>query len=105
MGGAPAVPRVVRVDRQNFTVVHFAVRHEGYDRTRLKEFLENLVVTQLQRIDGVQAAWTFGGPRRQIQVNVDRDKLVAHGLKIQQIRKAIDDSNISRTGGHLINHQ
>lgn len=105
MGGVPVVPRVVRVDRQNVPVVHFAVRHEGYDRTRLKEFLENLVVTQLQRIDGVQAAWTFGGPSRQIQVNVDRDKLVAHGLQIQQIRKAIDDSNISRSGGNLINHQ
>lgn len=104
MDGAPTVPRVVRVDRQNVPVVHFAVRHKGYDRTRLKEFLENLVVTQFQRIDGVQAAWTFGGPTRQIQVIVDRDKLAAHGLKIQQLRKAIDDSNISRAGGHLINN-
>lgn len=102
LGSAPTVPRVVRVDRQNVPVVQFAVKREEYDRTKLKEFLENLVITHFQRIDSVQAAWTFGGPSREIQVIVDRDKLAAHGLSIRQIRKAIDQSNISRSGGSLI---
>lgn len=102
MGGAPTVPRVIRVDKQNLAVVHFAVTREGSDRSQLKEFLDNLVVTQFNKIESVLAVWTFGGPTREIQVIVDREKLAAHGLSIPNIKMAIDKSNLSRSAGSLI---
>ncbi|MCZ6642005.1 MAG: efflux RND transporter permease subunit [Gammaproteobacteria bacterium] len=102
MGNARLSPRIVRVDRQNMPVVQFAVTRSGYDRTQLKEFLDNLVVTQFQRIENVLAVWTFGGPSREIQVIVDRDQLAAYGLNIQHIQNSIDQSNLSRGSGPLI---
>ena len=100
--GSPPNTRIVRIDRQNMPVVQFAVSREGYDRTQLKEFLDNLVVTQFQKIKDVLAVWTLGGPVREIQVNVDRDQLAAYDLSIQQIRMAIDKTNLSRGSGPLI---
>ena len=96
------VPRVVHVDRQNVPLVQFAVRREGFDRSRLKELLNNVILTQFQKIPGVLSAWTFGGMDRQIQVVVDRNKLSAYGLSILDLRRAIDTANVNRGGGLLL---
>jgi len=96
------VPRVIHVDRQNVPLVQFAVRRDGYDRARLKELVNNIILTQFQKIPGVLGAWTFGGPDRQIQVVVERDKLAAYGFSILDLQKAIDAANVDRGGGPLL---
>lgn len=101
-GANQTVPRVVHVDRQNSAVIQFAVRRDGYDRSRLKELLNNIILTQFQKIPGVLSAWTFGGPDRQIQIQVDRDKLAAYNLTILDLRKAVDTANFDRGGGLLL---
>ena len=101
-GANQTVPRVVHVDRQNVPLIQFAVRRDGYDRSRLKELLDNIILTQFQKIAGVQAAWTFGGPDRQLQVVVDRNKLAAYGLSILEVRNALDSANFDRGGGPLL---
>lgn len=101
-GANQTVPRVIHVDRQNVPLVQFAVRRDGYDRGRLKEILNNVILTQFQKIPGVLAAWTFGGPDRQIQIVADRDKMAAYNLSILDIRKAIDAANLDRGGGPLL---
>lgn len=101
-GANTTVPRLVRVDRQNVPIIQFAVRREGFDRARLKELLDNVILTQFQKIPGVLAAWTFGGPERQIQVVVDRDRLAAYDLSILDLRRAIDAANVDRGGGPLL---
>ena len=101
-GANQTVPRVIHVDRQNAPIVQFAVRRDGYDRARLKELLSNVILTQFQKIPGTLAASIFGGPDRQIQVVVDRDKLAAYKLSILDLRKAIDAANLDRGGGPLL---
>tara|TARA_R110002110_G_scaffold412875_1_gene639456 strand:- start:716 stop:2881 length:2166 start_codon:yes stop_codon:yes gene_type:complete len=101
-GANQTVPRVIHVDRQNVPLVQFAVRREGADRGRLKELLNNIILTQFQKIPGVLAASTFGGPDRQMQIVVDRDKLAAVNLSILDIRNAIDGANFNRGGGPLL---
>ena len=101
-GANTTVPRLIHVDRQNVPIVQFAVRRDGMDRVALKQLLNNVILTQFQKIDGVLSAWTFGGPDRQIQVVVDRDRLAAYGLSILDIRKAIDRANVDRGGGPLL---
>ncbi len=101
-GANQTVPRVIHVDRQNVPLIQFAVRRDGYDRSRLKELLDNVILTQFQKIAGVQAAWTFGGPDRQVQVVVDRNKLAAYGFSILEVRRALDAANFDRGGGPLL---
>jgi len=101
-GANQTVPRVIRVDRQNVPLVQFAVRRDGFDRRRLRELLDNVILTQFQKIPGVLAAWTFGGPDRQVQIVADRDRLAAYGLSILDLRKAVDAANFDRGGGPLL---
>ena len=101
-GANQTVPRVIHVDRQNVPLIQFAVRRDGFDRARLKELLNNVILTQFQKIFGVQAAWTFGGPDRQIQIVTDRNKLAVYNLSILDIRRAVDSANFDRGGGPLL---
>ena len=101
-GANQTVPRVIHVDRQNVPLIQFAVRRDGFDRSRLKELLNNVILTQFQKIPGVQAAWTFGGPNRQIQIVTDRNKLAVYKLSILDIRRAVDSANFDRGGGSLL---
>jgi len=101
-GANTTVPRLIHVDRQNVPIIQFAVRRKGVDRTALKEMINNLILTQFQKIDGVLAASTFGGPDREIQITVDRDRLAVHEMSILDLRRAIDNANFDRGGGPLI---
>ncbi|HED38450.1 MAG TPA: efflux RND transporter permease subunit, partial [Ignavibacteria bacterium] len=100
-----AIPlRVVRIDRQNVPVTQFAITRKGVSRKNLREFINNIVLDRYQKIPGVKAAWTFGGPIRQIQIVVNRDKLAAYGIKMSQIKKAFDTAKLTRGGGPLISN-
>lgn len=101
-GANTTVPRLVHVNIQNVPTIQFAVEDPGMSRTALKTLLNNIILTQFQLIPHVLSASTFGGPDRQIQVVVDRQKLAAYGLPIVAIRKAIDTANFDHGGGPLI---
>ncbi len=95
-------PRLVHVNVQNGPILDFAITRKGTTRTALKSLLDNVVLTQFQLQPGVLSASTFGGPTRQIVIDVDRDKLAAFGISILKIRKMIDRTDIDHGGGPLI---
>ncbi|TAL85149.1 MAG: efflux RND transporter permease subunit [Rhodanobacter sp.] len=95
-------PRLVHVNNQNGPAIQFAITRPGMSRTALKSMMDNIILTQFQLQPGVLSAYTFGGPTRQIQVVVNRDKLAANGLNIMALRKAIDNANFNHGGGPLI---
>jgi HAE1 family hydrophobic/amphiphilic exporter-1 len=101
-GANVTVPRLVHVNTQNGPAIQFAITRTGVSRTNLKQLLDNVVLTQFQKIPGVLAASTFGGQERQVQVIVDRDKLAAYGLSVLAIRDAIDKADFNQGGGPLI---
>lgn len=102
--GKPLPVRVVRVDRQNAPLVQFAVTRDNVSRKDLREFINNLVLSRFQKLPDVQAAWTFGGPVREIQVDVNRNKLESLRLSIAQVKMAIDKSRVIMAGGPLLSY-
>ena len=85
----------------NRPVLTLALRGEGWDPVRLREFADNTLVDRLTQVRDVQAVSIFGGYRRQLQIIVDRQKLAAYGLSILQVRDAIDANNVSQGAGVL----
>lgn len=98
-------PWVVHVDAQNVPILDLNWRRDGWDEVRLREFVDNTIRDVMEAVPGVQSAVPFGGKRRQVQVVVDRNKLAAYGLSILDIRRAIDQTNLSRSAGRLVSNQ
>ncbi|OAB62895.1 acriflavine resistance protein B [Leptolyngbya valderiana BDU 20041] len=92
---------VLPIDPLNRPVLTLALRGEGWDPVQLREFADNHLVDRLTQVPKVQAVSIFGGYQRQLQVEIDRQKLAAYGLSILQVRDAIDANNVSQGAGVL----
>lgn len=69
--------------------------------TQLFDLIDNELKPQLSNVPGVGQVNIIGGNVRQIQVNVDSEKLRAYGISIVQVSQAINSANTSYPAGQL----
>ncbi|MBQ4279003.1 MAG: efflux RND transporter permease subunit [Rikenellaceae bacterium] len=67
----------------------------------LYKILDEKLVNVLNRIDGVGAVSMFGEPTREIQVNVDPQKIEAYNISVEQIGQILAAENINIPGGTI----
>ena len=68
---------------------------------RLKKIVDDKIVDPLKRIPGVATAITRGGLQRQILVEIDKGRLQARHLSIDEVIQALKLQNLTLPGGHL----
>ena len=76
-----------------------ATADESY--AALNKILDERVINPLNRIEGVGAVGIFGGPEREIQVNVDPRKLEAYNMTVEQLGGILAAENINLPSGNL----
>ncbi|KAB2929045.1 MAG: efflux RND transporter permease subunit [Leptonema illini] len=64
-----------------------------------REYIERNVRPLLERIEGVASVSIQGGLRREIQVDIDRDKLRSYNLTLSRIGQNLDASNYTFPAG------
>ncbi|MGA0559615.1 efflux RND transporter permease subunit [Larkinella sp. VNQ87] len=69
--------------------------------TELYDLIDDNIKPQLSNVSGVGQVNVIGGNEREIQVNVDQEKLRAYGLSITQVSQAIAAANTSYPAGQL----
>jgi HAE1 family hydrophobic/amphiphilic exporter-1 len=61
--------------------------------TELYQLVEDQIKPQLAKINGVGQVTLSGGDEREIKINVDRNKLAAYDISINEIYNTIDNAN------------
>lgn len=74
---------------------------EGKSAVELRTLNDWLVKFQLRTVPGVTDVLSFGGDVRQYQVQVDPNKLLAHELTLDDLRKAIKNNNTNAGGWYI----
>lgn len=69
--------------------------------TKLQDLINDELKPQLANVPGVGQINVIGGNERQIQVNVNAEKLRAYGVSIGQVSQAINAANTSYPAGQL----
>ena len=93
-------PMVLKFNSSSMPVMEYGV--VGIDDTiRLREYLDKTVKPRLERLDGIAAAFIFGGKEREIQVLADPNKLKATGLSLNDLARAVQTGNLNVSGGHI----
>ncbi|CAN5767897.1 efflux RND transporter permease subunit [soil metagenome] len=64
-----------------------------YDRVTLREMAENQIGPRLERAEGVAAVTTYGGLRRQIHVQLSKEKIAALELPVERISALLRSEN------------
>ena len=71
----------------------------GLNLAQVRRVAENALRDTLLNLPGVAEAEVFGGPVRQIAVDLDRDRLKAHDLTVTAVIAALSGANISEPAG------
>ncbi len=67
----------------------------------MTEFADKVLRRQLESVDGVGQVTILGGRKRQINVNVNGDKLRAYNLTVAQVSAALQGQNLEVPGGRI----
>ena len=64
-----------------------------FDRVTLREMAENDLVPRLERVEGVAAVTVKGGLRRQIHIELSKEKITALDLSVDRVVQSIRSEN------------
>ncbi len=71
------------------------------DIDTLSNFVDDLIVEPLSRINGVSEVTVRGGADREVRVVLDMDRVAAYGLSVAEIAEAIRGSTAELTAGEI----
>jgi HAE1 family hydrophobic/amphiphilic exporter-1 len=98
---------VLRVDPSNRPVLVLALgAEEPSDPTPaqlidLKRLAEDVVARRLEQLEGVARVRVTGGYEREIEVQVQADRMAAYSIDLSRIETALRDANVSLAGGTI----
>jgi multidrug efflux pump subunit AcrB len=73
----------------------------GLTEQQLFDLGANFIRTQLATVQGVSIPFPYGGKQRQIQVDIDTQKLQAHGLSASDVVNAVGAQNVILPAGEV----
>jgi HAE1 family hydrophobic/amphiphilic exporter-1 len=88
-------PVVQKFDANSAPILGLAVESldGSLDRIALRELSENVLSPRLERVPGVAAVTVNGGLRRQIHINLSREKITALELSVDRVVNVIRSEN------------
>ncbi|GAA3933044.1 efflux RND transporter permease subunit [Microbacterium soli] len=93
-------PQVLSISIDDFPVIQIAVTGLG-EGDEAQADLQNVVVPELEDVDGVNAAEVVGGVGKRVTITPDAAELAAHGANPQQIRDALAQNGTLFPGGDI----
>ncbi len=101
---------IMPTDAESSNVVKFAISQMPVlvyavtgmkDTMQLRKYIKENVTPRLERIEGVAMAAAFGGLEREINVFVDKTKLQAYNLSMNEIIMTLARENINVSAGQV----
>ncbi len=85
-------PTVFKFDSNSMPIMGVGVEGD-YDPVTLRELAQNDLSPRLERVEGVASVTIDGGLRRQIHVDLSRDKITAMNLSMDRITQVLRSEN------------
>jgi cobalt-zinc-cadmium resistance protein CzcA len=96
-----ALPELAPVNTGLGEIFQFVVRGNQHSPMQLRTLLDWEIVPRLRSIPGVAEVNTMGGELKQFQVIVDRVRLEARGLHLEDVSRALKAANLNVGGGYV----
>ncbi len=88
-------PIIQKFDSNAFPIMGLALESTdgSLDRVQLRELAENILSPRFERVQGVAAVTVNGGLRRQIHVDLSREKITALDLSVDRVVTVLRNEN------------
>ncbi len=94
-------PLVIQYSASSVPVLQLGLSGDGLTEQQLNDFGQNFVRTQLATVQGASLAFPYGGKQRQVQVDINTQKLQAYGLSASDVVNAVNAQNIILPAGDV----
>ena len=88
-----------RIDVEGQAIITYAAASPAMTPEELSWFVDDKVIRDLQAVSGVGRVERMGGVKREIQVQIDPDRLMALGITAAQVNSALKAVNTDLSGG------
>ena len=93
-------PTIQKFDPSQLPVAQIGIEGD-YDPVTLREIAQNEIAPRFERIDGVAAVNVNGGLRRQIHVDLSKEKITALNLSVNQVVSGLRQENQNTPLGEI----
>jgi len=94
-------PEMLPVSTALGEIFQFQVTGPGRSEMELRSILDWEISPQLKAIPGVVEVNTFGGQMKTFEVELNPDTLVAYGLSLEDVFRALEKNNAATGGGYI----
>lgn len=98
--GGASDPNVFKFDPTAMPVMYLTVRSDG-DISTTQKISEDIIKTRLERIQGVASVNIGGGFEREVQVELNQNKIQGYNLTLDYISQILMSDNINLPGGEI----
>ncbi len=92
-------PLVNRIEVEGQAILTYAVSAPAMTLEELSWYVDDTVIRKLQGLKGVARVDRYGGVDREIQVELDPERLNALGVSAGDVNRALRAANVDLTGG------
>jgi len=94
-------PVVQRFSFSAFPILSLSLTSRARSPQQLRDLVDDRIQGRLEQVPGVADVEVIGGQLREIQVDVDRDRLQAYGLSLGAVTAALAQENLNVPAGSL----
>jgi multidrug efflux pump subunit AcrB len=94
-------PLILQYSASSVPILQLALSGQGLTEQQLNDFGQNFVRTQLATVQGAAVPFPYGGKQRQVQVDIDTQKLQAYGLSASDVVNAVGSQSIILPAGDV----
>ena len=96
-------PQIFKFDNSAQPVLFIAFTSSTYSSKQMRDLMDDKLLDRFASINGVASANVQGGDQREIQIQVDKDKLLAYGIGIADLTQQIGAATQNIPGGRIVN--
>jgi HAE1 family hydrophobic/amphiphilic exporter-1 len=93
-------PTIFKFDSNQLPVAQIGIEGD-YDPVTLREIAQNEIAPRFERVEGVAAVTVNGGVRRQIHVELSKEKITALNLSVTQVVNTLRSENQNTPLGEI----
>ena len=85
-------------------VLQYTLKSDRHSLTELRTLQDWIISPRLRAVSGVNEVNSFGGLVRQIEVQVNPERLLKYNLTLHDVEAALEQNNANAGGGFIIRH-
>lgn len=95
-------PIIFQFGYGEFPIIAIALLSDKYTPEELRKLAEDYLKEKFLRLEGIARVEVVGGREEKVMIELDKERLAAYNLSLQEILNTIGMNNINLVGGDLI---